>query len=507
MDYIRSFPFRLYKVNDKQLTIVASTTEDDAYGTRMTHEFYDAVIGRAAMGYLGIPEPFRPLVVSDVWRGGMPYVTLSHLEPENEEGVVAFTMSLYKDGDYLKAKALVNRLFPKSDTLIKALSANSAKVGASIRFVDLAHRHVIGDKVVYEFIRSTPDDVCQKCASGREEGESVEFLDGVLVHIGLTTIPANSGTSVAVEERSLVDVFVEDARAILGEEFEEIKSLYKQRARTDVLETERTSADVVAPAEDQDAERAADASGVDNAVVAEETPAPDDTRNAVPLADSTDSVPTDTKQAEHDQDALNPTVTTPHYDDDILYSLGVSVEDEDESVWNEVVVLEERADVRKKEVDCYHPASHYLVVGDPEKPSTWHLPYKTCSGELDWRRIGAAYAALTKGYRGQKYKGPNAEEALRKVIALYKEHGRPLPDEDADKSRAVPEEVLALQQTVSALEERVTTLDAALRELTERFFAGGAVSVNRSLEEGRVEPRLGKALKPEEIASILFRGG
>lgn len=507
MDYIRSFPFRLYKVNGKHLTIVASTTEEDAYRTRMTHEFYDAVIGRAAMGYLGVPEPFRSLVVSDVWKGGLPYVTISHLEPKNEDGIVAFSMSLYTDGDYLKAKAILNRSFPKGEALIKALSENSSKVGASIRFVDLAHRHVIGDKVVYEFIRSVPDDVCQKCAEGREEGEIVEFLDGVLIHIGLTTIPANNGTSVTVEDRSLLEVFKEDARAILGDEFGEIEHLYTQRTRTDVLETERTSDENVPNSEYQNTEPATDAPKAEDTVVIEEPSAHGNTENTVQQSDSTNSAPTDTAQTEQGPEDQDASVNAFHYDDDIVYSLGVSVEDSEESVWDEVVAFEERADVMKKEADCYHPASHYLVVGDPEKPSTWHLPYKTCSGELDWRRLGAAYAALTKGYRGQKYKGPNAEEALRKVIEIYKENNRPLPDKNVDTSRAVPEDVLALQKAVSALEERVTTLDAALRELTERFFSGGAVSVNRSSPEDRVEARPGKALKPEEIASILFRGG
>jgi len=68
------------------------------------------------------------------------------------------------------------------------------------------------------------------------------------------------------------------------------------------------------------------------------------------------------------------------------------------------------------------PASAFLVVGDPQEPSTWHLPVKKANGSVDRRRMGAAKAALTSagGHRGQKYAGPNKQEAIRKLKALYK---------------------------------------------------------------------------------------
>jgi len=68
------------------------------------------------------------------------------------------------------------------------------------------------------------------------------------------------------------------------------------------------------------------------------------------------------------------------------------------------------------------PASAFLVVGDPDEPSTWHLPVRTASGAVDRRRMGAAKAALTApgGHRGQKYAGPKKSEAIKKLRALYK---------------------------------------------------------------------------------------
>jgi len=81
----------------------------------------------------------------------------------------------------------------------------------------------------------------------------------------------------------------------------------------------------------------------------------------------------------------------------------------------------------KKEADGEHPATHYLVVEDPEQPSTWHLRVKDAGGNLDHGLMRAAWAALHEGYRGKKYEGPNKEEAIRKVKALYKEENLDLP--------------------------------------------------------------------------------
>jgi len=88
--------------------------------------------------------------------------------------------------------------------------------------------------------------------------------------------------------------------------------------------------------------------------------------------------------------------------------------------------------VTKKEGDGEHPASHYLVVEDPESPSTWHLRVRNASGALDHGLMGAAHAALTVGYRGNKYQGPDKGKALAKLRRLYESEGMSLPGgEDA----------------------------------------------------------------------------
>jgi len=83
--------------------------------------------------------------------------------------------------------------------------------------------------------------------------------------------------------------------------------------------------------------------------------------------------------------------------------------------------------VMKKEGAESFPASAYLVVEDPEQPSKWHLRVRDAAGKPDHRHMGAAFAALTGGYRGQKYAGPNKAEAMVKLKALYKAEDMPVP--------------------------------------------------------------------------------
>lgn len=90
------------------------------------------------------------------------------------------------------------------------------------------------------------------------------------------------------------------------------------------------------------------------------------------------------------------------------------------------IVLKE---VKKKEQDGEHPASHYLIVEDPEKPTTWHLRVMGLDGKPDTGLMGAAHAALLSpsGYRGNKYEGPNKQKAISKLKALYKRVGQEWP--------------------------------------------------------------------------------
>lgn len=105
--------------------------------------------------------------------------------------------------------------------------------------------------------------------------------------------------------------------------------------------------------------------------------------------------------------------------------------------------------VYRKEGDGKHTADHYLVVENPQKSSSWHLRVRNTKGKLDGRLMGAAWAALTVGYRGNKYQGPDKDKALEKLSSLYHKVGRQTPSEkreaDAKKKkeyyRKVPKNV------------------------------------------------------------------
>ena len=74
--------------------------------------------------------------------------------------------------------------------------------------------------------------------------------------------------------------------------------------------------------------------------------------------------------------------------------------------------------------------SRYLVT---EKDGTGHLPVRDSDdGPLNHHLMGAAWAALHGGYRGNKYQGPNKQSAIAKLKALYKSEGMELPTEASD---------------------------------------------------------------------------
>lgn len=123
--------------------------------------------------------------------------------------------------------------------------------------------------------------------------------------------------------------------------------------------------------------------------------------------------------------------------------------------------------VTKSEKDGDHPASHYLVVEDSATPSTWHLRVRDMDGNPDHGLMGAAWAALNGGYRGNKYEGPEKQAALSKLKKLYGSEGMDLPA------------------------KAVIDLDAA----TELAFFGGAV---KAVGGGKIEGYLVRFGSPKD---------
>jgi len=77
-------------------------------------------------------------------------------------------------------------------------------------------------------------------------------------------------------------------------------------------------------------------------------------------------------------------------------------------------------------------AKQYLVI---DKDGKGHLPVcDSPDGPLNHRLMGAAWAALHGGHRGNKYEGPGKQEAISKLKALYKSEGMDLPSEQSLES-------------------------------------------------------------------------
>ena len=122
------------------------------------------------------------------------------------------------------------------------------------------------------------------------------------------------------------------------------------------------------------------------------------------------------------------------------------------------------AQVMKKEADGEHPSSHYLVVGDPNKVTTWHLLFKNPDGSINRRYLGAAWAALHKGHRGNVYAGPGKAEAIARLQKLYKSEGMSVPGKSEEMAAVVG--AIAYLEAKKALSrsEWTEVLDAGLKD-------------------------------------------
>ena len=108
-----------------------------------------------------------------------------------------------------------------------------------------------------------------------------------------------------------------------------------------------------------------------------------------------------------------------------------------------------------------YPSGDFLVVEDSEKPTSWHLQVKK-NGTPDHNLMGGAKAALTVGYRGNTYEGPDKAKALTRLKALYKTED--MDWKEVDKAEVpeaeMPEEVQEVGKRLNA--KQITNLNAAL---------------------------------------------
>lgn len=213
---------------------VASDVDKDLYDEAMSFELYKSFLENIEITKPP-PEPFAQFVTSNWWKGGMPYISLSHFADLDGEAVPGKIDSIYIDGKCLKSKGIFH------DTVLgracwKALNKDFAdqvsedkRIRISIAFLDLAHRH--GDNPVFE--RKSLTDFCKECADGI--GDKI-YLKGYLVHLAMTRVPVNPRAEMEVEKSMSKKTREEDAASIVGEE--EAKKLAEKSAligRADIL--------------------------------------------------------------------------------------------------------------------------------------------------------------------------------------------------------------------------------------------------------------------------------
>lgn len=122
-------------------------------------------------------------------------------------------------------------------------------------------------------------------------------------------------------------------------------------------------------------------------------------------------------------------------------------------------------------------ASDFLIVGDPKKITTWHLPVKT-DGKPDPALMGAASAALTVGYRGNVYEGEGKQEAVGKLIAMYNDLKKDVP-ENLQKAH---KEFVGDRPTPRIIDILTAALHKAYNDTSDRLYGIGYLSQEERLK-------------------------
>lgn len=388
---------------EKRWKADTSDVVEDTRGDNMTVELFKSFTDRISRN-----EPAPVEFKSEFWDGGMPYLSVSHYSDQNGKGVPGQVDVVYIDGRFLKAKGTFSNT-PLGEAAWKAVLKDKEtdrpdKVRISIGFLDFGHIHKSNN---YVFKRqSVEDDMCPECLkeiiteaiTGEKSSAGKAYTDGMLVHLAMTRVPVNKRTSISpdLEVRAEMTTRKEDAASIIGDELateiEEAELKLKSKSLvefSDVVEEAKTKKPV-------DEETPAEDTGEDE--MCEEGDCADKKKKM---------------KSEVDESAIEVDLA-----------------------------------VTKKEKDCAHPASHYLVVEDAQKTTTWHLRVKDCNGKPDHNLMGEAWAALHSNFRGHGYSGPNKSAAISKLKRMYS-------SENLDTPSKADIELADLIETVNEMKEKL----------------------------------------------------
>lgn len=410
---------------------VASDTEPDLYGESMSPELFQDFTDRIEKS-IPIPEAFKSAICEDTWCGGLPYPSISHFKAgPGGTNVPGKLERVYIDGNRLKGEGLLSdnnlgRAVFKAlleDLYAKKSGSDTQPVRISIGFLDIQHSHV-GNGMNYKFERKALTDTCPMCL--QNIGGKV-YQKGVLVHLAFTRVPVNPRTEAEVE-RSMSDAIVtkqDDAASIIGKDLAEI---LVDKSQVESVLTVKSDGSIEEKGSVTREPELVGRNGGEG--------------KTLKLTDAS------IYQACYDP---NTGLFNQECIDQAMMGHMPAMRKAMSEMWpngkgdEADVPANDKAgkwlalfSTTKKEPDGEHPASHYLAVGDSSKPSTWHLPVKDSSGKISPRHLGAAHAALTKGFRGNKYGGPGKGKALAKLQSLYHSAGMKWPeDSDSKKEKAM----------------------------------------------------------------------
>lgn len=137
----------------------------------------------------------------------------------------------------------------------------------------------------------------------------------------------------------------------------------------------------------------------------------------------------------------------------------------------------------------------YLVSGEDNGN---HLPYTGEDGKPDHRLMGAAWAALHGGYRGNTYSGPDKEAALAHLKHIYEQEGMDTPAEKTEKGESM---------TLEQIEQRVTQIEkteadnAELKKALEARATEADVVLKMSDKECKIFGKMTAEKRKEFLAA------
>ena len=194
----------------------ASDVGVDKANDEMSLDLYNDFVDHISLGTQP-PEEF----CSDFWKGGMPYVSLSHYPDLNGDAVPGMTESVWIDGDRFKAKGSFLAT-PLGEACFKAVKLDTSgpphpigPVRISIAFLDYGHIHKSNN---FKFIRNDEEDYCEECLKEfmNMSGVGKRYIKGHLIHLAMTRVPMNERTDMEVEKS--MTTRKEDALSIVEDE-------------------------------------------------------------------------------------------------------------------------------------------------------------------------------------------------------------------------------------------------------------------------------------------------